>query len=81
VTYGLIVTIATLYGIIVARRFGAPSSIESRHAPLALAVGLATLLGIVLGASAAIGVALGWTEPYWVPDPVLVLLLYILIGK
>lgn len=81
VTYGVIVTIATLYGIIVARRFGAPRSLDSKHAPLALAVGLATLLGIMLGASAAIGVALGWSEPYWVPDPVLVLLLYILIGK
>ena len=25
--------------------------------------------------------ALGWTEPYWVPEPVLILVLYILMGK
>ena len=25
--------------------------------------------------------ALGWTEPYWVPEPVLILALYIVIGK
>ena len=31
--------------------------------------------------AAAIGVALGWTEPYWVPEPVLILVLYILMGK
>ena len=39
------------------------------------------MFGLVLGASAAIGVALGWTEPYWVPEPVLVLVLYIIMGK
>jgi uncharacterized membrane protein YccC len=26
-------------------------------------------------------VALGWTEPYWVPEPILVLVLYVLMGK
>jgi hypothetical protein len=79
--FGVIVTIGTLYGIIVARRFGAPPSLESKHAPVRMAAGLAIVLAIVLGASAAVGVALGWSEPYWVPDPILVLLLYILIGK
>jgi hypothetical protein len=44
-------------------------------------VAIATGYGIVLGASAAIGVALGWTEPYWVPEPVLILVLYVLLGK
>ena len=39
------------------------------------------MFGVVLGGSAAIGVALSWTEPYWVPEPVLVLVLYILMGK
>jgi hypothetical protein len=37
--------------------------------------------GVVLGASAAVGVALGWTEPYWVPEPVLILVLDIVTGK
>src|SRR5262249_46913808 len=31
--------------------------------------------------SAAIGVALGWTEPYWVPEPILVLVLYVILGR
>jgi hypothetical protein len=26
-------------------------------------------------------VALGWTEPYWVPEPILILALYVIIGK
>ncbi len=39
------------------------------------------MFGLVLGATAAIGVALGWTEPYWVPEPVLILVLYIIMGK
>ena len=34
-----------------------------------------------LGWRRAIGVALAWTEPYWVPEPILILALYILIGK
>jgi uncharacterized membrane protein YccC len=41
----------------------------------------AIVFGVVLGGAAAIGVALGWTEPYWVPEPILVLALYVLIGK
>ena len=62
--FGVIATIGTLYGIIVARRFGAPPSLESKHAGR-IAAGLAIVLGIVLAASAAVGVALGWSEPYW----------------
>lgn len=34
-----------------------------------------------MGGAAAIGVALGWTEPYWVPEPILILALYVIIGK
>src|ERR1019366_2940401 len=37
--------------------------------------------GIAVGGAAAIGVALGWTEPHWVPEPILLLTLYILLGK
>jgi hypothetical protein len=39
------------------------------------------VFGAILGGAAAIGVALGWTEPYWVPEPILILALYVLIGK
>jgi uncharacterized membrane protein YccC len=42
---------------------------------------VATVFGIALGASASIGVALGWTQPYWVPEPILILTLYIIMGK
>jgi Fusaric acid resistance protein-like len=81
VIYGAIVAIATGYGIILARRFGAPDVIEGDRQPVAVAAVVASVFGIVLGASAAIGVALGWTEPYWVPEPVLILVLYVLLGK
>ena len=40
---------------------------------------VAIVFGVALGATAAIGVALGWTEPYWVPEPVLLLTLYVLM--
>ena len=64
-----------------ARRFGVPEVVdgERRSAPEAAVVALG--LGAVLAASASLGVALGWTEPYWVPEPVLILVLYILMGK
>ena len=39
------------------------------------------MFGIGLGGAAAIGVALGWTEPYWMPQPIVLRLLYILMGK
>ena len=79
--YGVIAAIATLYGVVLARRFGAPQVVEGERLSPAVAIVVAVVFGIVLGASAAIGVALGWTEPYWVPEPVLILLLYILMGK
>ena len=79
--YGVIVAIATGYGIVLARRFGAPEVVDGDRLPLPVAAGVAIVFGVVLGASAAIGVALSWTEPYWVPEPILVLVLYILMGK
>ena len=81
VIYGAIVAIATGYGIVLARRFGAPAVVEGDRQPVAVSAVVASVFGIVLGASAAIGVALGWTEPYWVPEPVLILVLYVLLGK
>jgi Fusaric acid resistance protein-like len=79
--YGVVVAIGTLYGIVIARRFGAPDVVDGQRLPLPTAVVVAVVSGAVLGGAAAIGVALGWTEPYWVPEPVLILALYIVIGK
>ena len=81
VEYGVIVGIGTLYGIVLARRFKAPEIVEGQRVPVGTAILVAIVFGIGLGATAAIGVALGWTEPYWVPEPVLLLTLYVLIGK
>ncbi len=79
--YGVILAIATLYGVVVARRFGAPEIAPGDRLPLPVAAAVAITFGVVLGVSAAIGVGLGWTEPYWVPEPVLVLVLYVLLGR
>jgi len=81
VIFGVISAIGALYGIIIARRFGAPAIVEGEHQPPPAAAGVAIVLGVLLGGAAAIGVALGWTEPYWVPEPILILTLYILLGK
>jgi uncharacterized membrane protein YccC len=81
VIYGAIAAIATGYGVVLARRFGAPDVVDGDRQPLPVAVVVAIVFGVALGASAAVGVALGWTEPYWVPEPVLILVLYILLGK
>jgi hypothetical protein len=77
----VIAAIATGYGIVVARRFSAPKVVEGERLPLPAAAATAIVFGVVLGASAAIGVALGWSKPYWVPEPVLVLVLYIIVGR
>ena len=79
--YGVVVAIGTLYGIVIARRFGAVEVVDGQRLPLPVASVVAFVSGAVLGGAAAIGVALGWTEPYWVPEPVLILALYIVIGK
>ena len=79
--YGVILAIASLYGTVLARRFGAPEIVDGDRLAPRMAALVAGLFGVVLGASAAIGVALGWTEPFWVPSPVLASILYILIGK
>ena len=81
VIYGVIVAIATLYGIVIARRFSAPEIVDGDHLARPVAAGVAVMFGLVLGGAAAIGVALGWTEPYWVAEPVLILVLYIITGK
>ena len=81
VIYGVILTLGTLYGVVIARRFGAVAAVDGDRLALPVATVVAVVFGAVLGGSAAIGVALGWTEPYWVAEPVLILVLYIIIGK
>ena len=62
------------------RRFGAPAVVEGDRYSLPITVVIALAFGLVLGAAAAIGVALSWTEPYWVPEPILILVLYMMMG-
>ena len=81
VWYGVIVGIGTLYGVVLARRFKAPEIVEGQRVPVQTAILVAIVFGIALGGTAAIGVALGWTEPYWVAEPILILTLYIVMGK
>lgn len=81
VIIGVISAIGALYGVVLARRFGAPQVVEGERQPLRQAVAVAVVFGVVLGGAAAIGVASGWSEPYWVPEPILILTLYVLLGK
>ncbi|MFG1627631.1 FUSC family protein [Kribbella sp. NPDC049227] len=81
VTFGVIVAIGTGYGIVIARRFGAPPVVEGDRYSLPVTVLIALAFGAVLGAAAALGVALSWTEPYWVPEPILILVMYLLMGR
>lgn len=62
--YGVIVGIGTLYGIVLARRFKAPEIVEGQRVPVQTAIFVAIVFGVAVGAAAAIGVALGPTEPY-----------------
>lgn len=79
--YGAIILLAALYGLVLARRFGAPAVVEAERFGLLESASVAIVFGAILGGSASVGVALGWTEPYWVPEPVLILVLYITLGK
>src|SRR5690349_9406222 len=79
--YGVVAGIAALYGVVLARRFKAPETVEGQRVSPALALGVALVFGAGLAGSAAIGVALDWTEPYWVPEPILILALYLMLGK
>lgn len=81
VAYGIFATLGLLYGLVLARRFRAPRVVEGQRVSIGLACAVAAVMGVALGGAAAIGVALGWTEPYWVPEPILILTLYIIMGK
>ena len=80
VTFGAIVAIGTAYGLVIMRRFGAPAVVEGDRYSLPVTAVIALCFGAVLGGAAALGVALSWTEPYWVPEPILVLVMYLLMG-
>ena len=79
--YGVVAGIATLYGVVLAHRFKAQPVVEGERLSSLRAAAVAVGFGVAMGGSAAIGVALGWTEPYWVPEPVLILTLYIVMGQ
>jgi hypothetical protein len=80
-TFGAIVALGVGYGIVIARRFGAPPVVEGARYSLPVTVVIALVFGAVLGAAASVGVALSWTEPYWVCEPILILVLYLLMGR
>src|SRR5262245_359985 len=79
--YGMIALIAALYGVVVARRFNAPGVVEGQRVSPGYAGVVALAFGAALAAGAAIGVGLVWSEPYWVPEPILILALYLILGK
>ena len=81
VTFGAIVAIGTGYGVVIMRRFGTPAVVEGDRYSLPVTVVIALCFGAGMGAAAALGVALSWTEPYWVPEPILVLVMYLLMGR
>jgi hypothetical protein len=81
VVYGVIAGIATLYAVVLARRFKAPEVVEGQRFSQPQTVMMAIVLGALLAGSSAIGVALGWSEPYWVPEPILLLIVYMIQGK
>src|SRR5262249_30096677 len=81
VTFGVFVAIGTAYGIVIARRFGAPAVVQGDRYSTPVTALIAIAFGAVLGAAAAVGVALSWAEPYWVPEPILILVMYILMGR
>ena len=81
VAYGALVAVGTLYGIVLVRRFDAPEIVNGQRVSTAHAVAAAVVFGAALAASAAIAVALGWTQPYWVPEPILLLIVYVILGR
>jgi hypothetical protein len=81
VIFGVVAGMGTLYGVVLARRFGAAEVVEGERQPVQSAILVSVVFGVLLAGAAAIGVGLGWSEPYWVPEPILILTLYVLLGK
>jgi len=68
--------------VVLAPSFSAPRRSSKENAsPMQQATLVAIVFGIAVAAPRRSGVALGWAEPYWVPEPILLLTLYILLGK
>ncbi len=57
VAYGVIAAVATGYGIVLARRFGAAAVVEGQRVRAAHATVVALVFGAILGGAAVIGVA------------------------
>jgi len=81
VIFGVVVAVGAGYGIVIVRRFGVPPVVEGDRYSWPVTTVIALAFGGVLGAAAGLGVALSWSEPYWVPEPVLILVMYILMGR
>ena len=81
VIFGTIVAVGIGYGMVIVRRFGVPPVIEGDRYSWPVTAVIALAFGGVLGAAAGLGVALSWSAPYWVPEPVLILVMYILMGR
>lgn len=78
---GTMTALGVGYGIAIAHRFGAAPVVEGDTRPPPVAALVAATLAAALGAAAALGVALGWAEPYWVPESIIISVLYIAAGK
>lgn len=81
VIFGTVVAVGTGYGIVIVRRFGVPPIIEGDRYSWRVTAVIALMFGGVMGAAAGLGVAWSWSEPYWVPEPVLILVMYVLMGR
>lgn len=79
--FGVIAGIGTAYGVALAGRFGASGNVAGQRVSFPQAIVVATVFGFAMGASASIGVALGWSQPYWVPEPILILTIYVIVDK
>ena len=81
VGYAAFATIGVFYGLVLARRFKAPQVIDGQRVSVGATAAVAVVLAVAVGGAAAIGVALGWAQPYWVPEPILILSLSIVMDR
>src|SRR6476620_10915864 len=62
VIYGVILAIASLYGVVLAHWFGAPEIVDGDHLAPRVAAGVAVMFGLVLGGRPTIKITTDWTE-------------------
>ncbi len=79
--FGTVVAVGTGYGVVVVRRFGVPPIVEGDRYSWPVAAVIALAFGGVMGVAAGLGVALSWSEPYWVPALALLALLAALMQR